>query len=62
VRISNRNGNTAASVTLGFRTQHEIEQVRYALKPLRGDFHGVGKNGLGRMPNPATQALAAVED
>ncbi|PPD45849.1 MAG: hypothetical protein CTY15_03075 [Methylocystis sp.] len=26
---------------LGFRTSHEIEQERYALKALRGDFHKV---------------------
>lgn len=26
---------------LGFRTQYEIEQERYALKAIRGDFHDV---------------------
>jgi hypothetical protein len=28
---------------LGFRTAREIEQERYALKALRGDFDGIGK-------------------
>jgi hypothetical protein len=30
---------------LGFRTVHEIERERYALKALRGDFEGVQQSG-----------------
>jgi hypothetical protein len=46
---------------LGFRTQqHEIEQERFALKALRGDFQRVGRIGLRQMSNPAKRALAAV--
>ncbi len=39
---------------IGFRTQTEIDQERYALKALRGDFTGIGANG-----RSAHQALAA---
>jgi hypothetical protein len=39
---------------LGFRTQPEIEQERYALKALRGDFESVAAGG-----GTATQGRAA---
>ncbi len=39
---------------LGFRTQTEIDQERYALKALRGDFTGIGGNS-----RSAYQVLAA---
>jgi hypothetical protein len=35
---------------LGFRTTYEIDQERYALKVLRGDFKGLTVNG--KMPDP----------
>lgn len=41
----------------GFRTQAEIEEERYALKALRGDFEGV-KNG--ELARPADRALRSV--
>jgi len=47
---------------LGFRTQSEIDEERYALKALRGDFRGVaaGTDGPGRAdPRRALQAAAA---
>ncbi len=40
----------------GVRTQAEIEEERYALKALRGDFERVGEG----TPNRADQALRAV--
>jgi hypothetical protein len=40
---------------LGFRTAHEIEQERNALKAIRGDFEGVS-----RSPNKPAAALRAV--
>lgn len=40
----------------GYRTQFEIEQERYALKAIRGDFRQIRKGSL----NPADQALHAV--
>jgi Protein of unknown function (DUF2892) len=42
---------------LGFRTQSEIEQERYALKTLRGDFTNVVESGR----DAAEQAIAAVK-
>ena len=33
--------------SLGIRTQQEIEQERYALKALRGDFRGAGESAAG---------------
>ena len=41
---------------LGVRTIHEIEQERYALKALRGDFRRVGDSA----PRESTEALEAV--
>lgn len=44
---------------LGFRTQSEIEEERYALKALRGDFRSVpAQDGQGRQA--VRQALEAV--
>jgi hypothetical protein len=43
---------------LGFRTQYEIEQERYALKALRGDFGHIDGNASG--PKHADELLAAV--
>lgn len=42
---------------LGFRTQVEIEEERYALKLLRGDFEGIEPNG-GR--DAVERTLAAI--
>jgi hypothetical protein len=42
---------------LGFRTAHEIEQERHALKALRGDFRAV-QRATGR-PQAALKAVAA---
>lgn len=44
---------------LGVRTSGEIEQERYALKALRGDFREVSDGG-GREPDGVDQALRAV--
>ncbi len=44
----------------GFRTQSEIEQERYALKAVRGDFGRVGNDPLSHTPARAEQALQAV--
>ena len=44
----------------GFRTQTEIEEERYALKALRGDFRPVRGGGSGRPSARADQALRAV--
>ncbi|AMV40220.1 DUF2892 domain-containing protein [Planctomyces sp. SH-PL62] len=44
---------------LGVRTATEIEEERYALKALRGDFRGVG-DGDGRDPTGVGKALQAV--
>ena len=44
---------------LGFRTQPEIEQERYALKAIRGDFRQV-EDAAGSSPRAAS-ALAAVQ-
>ena len=41
---------------LGFRTAHEIEKERNALKVLRGDYEGVSQS-----PNKAAAALRAAE-
>ena len=41
---------------LGIRTQSEIDQERYALKSLRGDFDGVSKEN----DSPANAAIEAV--
>jgi hypothetical protein len=43
---------------LGFRTQYEIEQERYALKVLRGDFRHVATEGTG--PDRVEEVLDAV--
>lgn len=45
----------------GFRTQSEIEQERYALKALRGDFRQVRQDGSGQRSARADQALQAVK-
>ena len=44
---------------LGFRTQTEIEEERYALKALRGDFRDVAA-GDGHDPARIERALQAV--
>ena len=44
----------------GFRTQAEIEEERYALKALRGDFERVADGWSGRPADRAGQALRAV--
>ena len=44
----------------GYRTQTEIEEERYALKALRGDFEQVEDRSAGRGPARADQALRAV--
>ena len=43
----------------GYRTQSEIEEERYALKAVRGDFEQV-QGGVGRGAARADQALRAV--
>jgi hypothetical protein len=45
---------------LGFRTQPEIEEERYALKALRGDFERVGDNKSAAEESPVTAAMSAV--
>jgi hypothetical protein len=45
----------------GFRTQSEIEQERYALKALRGDFRSVSATREGDPTPRVHQALQAVE-
>lgn len=44
----------------GYRTQTEIEQERYALKAIRGDFKQVRDGAAGRGPARADHALQAV--
>lgn len=44
---------------LGFRTQTEIEEERYALKALRGDFRGLPTEYEGH--SPASEVLQAVQ-
>jgi hypothetical protein len=44
----------------GVRTQSEIEQERYALKAIRGDFAQVREGAPGRAESRADQALQAV--
>jgi len=46
---------------LGFRTQAEIEQERYALKAMRGDFGDLGDVDKQRSSRTAALALKAVE-
>lgn len=43
----------------GFRTQTEIDQERYALKALRGDFRELGDQQAGRATETALRALQA---
>ncbi len=45
---------------LGFRTQSEIEQERYALKALRGDFKGLGTSRT-RTVSGVEEVLEAVQ-
>ena len=45
---------------LGFRTQYEIEQERYALKALRGDFQNLPESSEGRGTPPALDAVRPV--
>lgn len=45
----------------GVRTQSEIEEERYALKALRGDFQHVREDGSGQKSARADQALQAVK-
>ena len=45
---------------LGVRTAGEIDQERYALKALRGDFDGFSSGGAGAGRTRARHALAAV--
>jgi len=44
---------------MGFRTQTEIDNERYALKALRGDFQGVDGEQVGRGSAEARDALSA---
>jgi hypothetical protein len=44
----------------GVRTAGEIDQERYALKALRGDFDHIASNGAGDAPARARHALDAV--
>jgi len=45
--------------TLGLRSRKEIEEEKYALKALRGDFRDMGQSQPDGMPDPAS-ALDAV--
>lgn len=45
----------------GFRTQAEIEQERYALKALRGDFRHLTDDDAARVATRADQAIQTVE-
>lgn len=45
---------------LGFRTQSEIEEERYALKALRGDFRELPPSYGRTQPSATRQAIAAV--
>jgi len=45
---------------LGFRTQREIDQERYALKALRGDFKDVHGDGRPTSPEQVDAVLSAV--
>jgi hypothetical protein len=45
---------------MGYRTETEINQERYALKALRGDFEGLPKSGEGSQTN-ASDVLQAVK-
>ena len=45
---------------LGVRTSGEIDQERYALKALRGDFDRIASDGSGAAPARARHALDAV--
>jgi hypothetical protein len=42
---------------LGFRTQYEIEQERYALKALRGDFQELPETSESRGTSPVLEAV-----
>jgi len=42
---------------LGFRTQYEIEQERYALKALRGDFQQLPESRESRGTSPILEAV-----
>src|SRR5581483_9600968 len=44
---------------LGFRTQAEIDEEKYALKALRGDFKDVSREATGASPQRALQAVRA---
>jgi len=44
---------------LGFRTQSEIDEERYALKAMRGDFIEVHDHGNGERPDPERAFQAA---
>jgi hypothetical protein len=44
---------------LGFRTAEEINQERYALKALRGDFRGLPADGNGKNRQAVDRALEA---
>jgi hypothetical protein len=46
---------------MGFRTQSEIEQERYALKALRGDFQNVRKENVSLDGTGIDRALSAVQ-
>jgi hypothetical protein len=45
--------------TLGLRTRKEIEEEKYALKALRGDFRDVGGMQADGMPDPESALHAA---
>ena len=42
---------------LGFRTEHEIEQERYALKAMRGDFQKLPESSETRGASPILEAV-----
>lgn len=46
---------------LGFRTRREIDEERYALKVLRGDFEGLAADGNPTSPEQTDAALSAVQ-
>ncbi|MCG6155760.1 hypothetical protein [Rubinisphaera margarita] len=45
---------------MGFRTQAEIEEERYALKALRGDFNGISGAPVHAEPQQISRAVEAV--
>jgi hypothetical protein len=46
---------------MGLRTRREIEEEKYALKALRGDFKGVGEMPMPEGDSLTARALRALE-